>query len=207
MTHAVQTLHLNMAAIERYLGTYLGAFQPRSDGTLRLHGGTVQRFLDFLRTYDAGGHQVVLTERRLMRWLADQAATAALSTAARRYQALARFFDALIQEGLSDGNPMRQFEAQFGKQRWVPIARAFKSHDSKAVLEAMRVSHPNASPLTTTQPAPANRSPNRFDTQPPHRVGSRVPTTATASGASSAAGSPLPYNTIGGSGIDSRRDG
>ena len=146
MNHTVSTLRLDMAEVERYLGTYLGAFQPRSPSTLRLHDGTVRRFLRFLREHEPDGDQVALTEKRLVKWLVEQASCTTVA-AAQRYQALSRFLGALAKAGLIDANPMRQFEAQFGKQRWVPIARALKSNGPKKALEAMRVVPPLSGPL------------------------------------------------------------
>lgn len=146
MTRVVTTLRLNVPKVERYLGVYLSAFRPRSTGTLRLHNGTVRRFLRSLGKYEGAG-QIVLTEKRLVEWLVEQADSSTVSTVAQRWQTLSRFFDALTAEGLINANPMRQFEAQFGKHRWLPIARALKSGDPEAALEALRVVPPLSGPL------------------------------------------------------------
>ena len=146
MTHTVSTLHLNLVEIERYLSTYIDEFQPRSPTTLRLHEGTARRFLSFLREHARDNDQVALTEKRLRKWLAIHASCTAIA-AAQRYQALSRFLGALVDVGMIDANPMRQFESQFGKQRWLPIARALKSNEPRKALEALRIVPPLSGPL------------------------------------------------------------
>lgn len=146
MSHTIKTVQLNLDAVARYLETYLSAYRPQSRAALRLHGGTARRFVAFLRRYESHGF-VMLTKKRLELWLVEQVAGAAVSCAARRFQALSRFLEALTQVGLSASNPMRQFETQFGKHRWVPIACALKSADPKAALNAMRVVPSLSGPL------------------------------------------------------------
>ena len=146
MSRTVRTVRLNPEAVVRYLETYLSAYRPQSRAALLFHGGTARRFIDFLRRYESHGY-VTLTGKCLERWLVEQTSGVAMSFAARRFQSLSRFLEALTQVGLCTGNPMRQFEAQFGKHRWVPIARALKSDDREAALNALRVVPPLSGPL------------------------------------------------------------
>ncbi|HUT57375.1 MAG TPA: tyrosine-type recombinase/integrase [Phycisphaerae bacterium] len=147
MSGEYQSSEVSGADAERILRCHLRSLSDQDSGTEQLHRHAVRQFLGFARTATSHKSRLVINEPALIKWIVHTSDGAAASYAAKQFQALDRYLDAVVRAGLMTSNPMAAFKISHGSRRWAEIARVAQSHDPEKALADCRVDLPPPSPL------------------------------------------------------------
>jgi len=138
---------MSRADAERVLQCHLRSLSDLGSGTKQLHQHTVRQFLAFAggATSQEGG--LIINEPALVKWIVHASNGISARYAAKQFQVLDRYLDAVVHAGLMTSNPMTEFKVSHGRRSWTKIARAAQSHNPEQALADCHVDLPPPGPL------------------------------------------------------------
>lgn len=100
---------------------------------------TLLAFLESLqRDHPHPPGMIVLSEQRLMEWLAGVAAASSFANAVQKAHLVGHFMRDLKDAGAIRSDPMADIHCRYGKRGWAGIVRALQSREPTAALARMR---------------------------------------------------------------------
>ena len=139
MTKKPTSCELTAADAKLSLKSYIRRYDRCTPGTQSSYLYTILAFLESLqRDHPHPPGMIVVSEPRLMEWMAGVAVAASFSNAVQNAELVGHFMQHLSGTGVIRSNPMANIRLRYGKRGWAGIVRALQSRDATEALARMR---------------------------------------------------------------------
>jgi integrase/recombinase XerD len=139
MTGKPTSCGLTVAAAKLSLKSYIRRYDRCKSDTQASYLYTILAFLESLqRDHPHPPGMIVMSEPRLMEWLASVCGAGSFGTAVHKVHLVGHFMRHLMDTGVIQSNPMADIRLRYGKQGWAGIVRALQSRDVTGALAKMR---------------------------------------------------------------------
>lgn len=139
MTRKPTSCELTTADAKLAVKSYIRRHDRCKPDTQTSYLYTILAFLESLqRDYLHPPGMIMVSEPRLMEWMAGVSATVSLANAVQKVQLVGHFMQHLRDTGVIRSNPMANIRLRYGKRGWTGIVRALQSRDATAALARVR---------------------------------------------------------------------
>lgn len=130
---------LTVADAKLCLKGYIRRYDRCKPNTQTSYLYTILAFLESLqRDHPHPPGMLVVSEQRLMEWMAAVAAAGSYSAVVSKFQLVGHFMQYLSDAGLIPSNPMAKIRLRYGRRGWAGIVRALQSRNVTEALARIR---------------------------------------------------------------------
>jgi integrase len=149
MSDATQTYRVDQSQAEQLMARHLTVLGGAKRSDYRFHRAAIRRFLTGLcqsAEAPAGSH-LILSEKRLLDWLIQEARRRTTASAGCCFAAVSRYVRELVRAGLLQTDLMAAFQARYGGRGWPVLAGALQTPEPIAALMLLRPEMPPPGPI------------------------------------------------------------